>query len=725
MFQGEHDPTFIELEKHEELLYSAIRSISESLSLSLLQTKDQNVLFSPASVTFALLLLVNGTSKETQSREEILDAFKLPSLVNNSAECLDLVNNAAQDLLNELLNRDGSVEIPSDRLADLEVANSIWGEGIHQSYLEKVSALFSAEAFPPPEDGRRVNAWIEKKTKGHLKEFFSPEQSFSNTVIMLINSVYFHGRWLHPFGPDDTKSAPFSTPLGKQLDASMMTIEGKTWEYAERESYQVLHMPYKDYRFLATIVLPKEAVDFQKASTMMNPEEWKHVFLERKMKARGTVILPKFDLESQVDLSQALKDAGIRRVFDAREANLGELTDGSLAVDSILHKCRIEVDESGSKASAATAVILTRATHLQVASMTIGRAFTRIHLTILMNINTEPKDLDPMVSLSFKKETLLKDITILLNCLSASTSLLIIVLITAIYSYNSKYADRVSFRIAFLISWVDLFYAIFLILSYVSAGPTSFCTFVAWGALWTDLLYIFLNIIVALNLQVVFLHGTEKIRHFENLLVCGSFICATVISLGPTMHHKLGYDPARPSSCWFIDLDSGSTLFWEWAAQHIWIILGCIYLSTVSLLTVIKLFRHTNHFPQVSHECNPAVKRMVNMAVRRIVLYPIVPILTHTSKIVFLSSEFFGIEYPFPLRIIGLSATSSQGILNAAVFLFDPAIYVIWKATRGKRREHSKTKVSYHKDVEITFISNTREENTEDFIEKAELIKEL
>ncbi|ORX63889.1 Serpin-domain-containing protein [Basidiobolus meristosporus CBS 931.73] len=358
--------------------------------------------------------------------------------------------------------------------------------------------------------------------------------------------------------------------------------------------------------------------------------------------------LPKFDLESQVDLSQALKDAGIRRVFDAREANLGELTDGSLAVDSILHKCRIEVDESGSKASAATAVILT-----------------------------------------------------------------------------SKYADRVSFRIAFLISWVDLFYAIFLILSYVSAGPTSFCTFVAWGALWTDLLYIFLNIIVALNLQVVFLHGTEKIRHFENLLVCGSFICATVISLGPTMHHKLGYDPARPSSCWFIDLDSGSTLFWEWAAQHIWIILGCIYLSTVSLLTVIKLFRHTNHFPQVSHECNPAVKRMVNMAVRRIVLYPIVPILTHTSKIVFLSSEFFGIEYPFPLRIIGLSATSSQGILNAAVFLFDPAIYVIWKATRGKRREHSKTKVSYHKDVEITFISNTREENTEDFIEKAELIKEL
>ncbi|KAK9719226.1 hypothetical protein K7432_004947 [Basidiobolus ranarum] len=322
------------------------------------------------------------------------------------------------------------------------------------------------------------------------------------------------------------------------------------------------------------------------------------------------------------------------------------------------------------------------------------------------------------------KEILLKNTSLLLNSLSAITSLLTVALITAIYFYNAKYADRVSFRIAFLIAWVDFLYAIFLILSYTEVGPTNLCTFVAWGALWSDLLYIFLNIIVALNLQVVFLHGVDNIHNFENLFVCGSFLSATVISLGPTVHKKLGYDPMRPSSCWFVDLDSGSTLLWEWIAQNIWIILGCFYLSTVSILTVIKLFRHTSFFPEESHDYNPTVKRMVNMAVRRIVLYPIVPILTHTSKIAYLTFEFFRMEYPFPLRVIGLSAVSSQGILNSFVFLFDPALYVLWKTMKSKRQEQLKTNHSFYQDVHVN-LDLDASEDLMNFAEKAALIKEL
>ncbi|KAK9719228.1 hypothetical protein K7432_004949 [Basidiobolus ranarum] len=361
MFANEQDsPCFIELESQEEILFKAIQSISESLVNSLDPSKEANVLFSPTSVLFALLLLVNGTSQEAESRKEILNAFKFDLLEKNSTQCLDDVNNAVQALLNELLNRDGSINLSKDRLADFEVANSVWGDKIRQTYTAQVKELFTAEAFPSPENGKRVNTWIEEKTKGHLKNFFSDEQPFPNDTIMLINSVYFHGRWLFPFNPEDTIISSFSTPSGKQIDASMMHIEGKTWAYCERENYQVLNIPYKDYRFMATIVLPKEVLDFEKANEIMNPEEWKRVFLERKMKSPGTVILPKFDVERQVELSKAFKNMGIKKVFDAGQAKLSEMTEEPLAVDGVLHKCRIEVEEAGSKASAATAIILTR-----------------------------------------------------------------------------------------------------------------------------------------------------------------------------------------------------------------------------------------------------------------------------------------------------------------------------------------------------------------------------
>ncbi|KAK9720923.1 hypothetical protein K7432_003818 [Basidiobolus ranarum] len=361
MSQEQDSPHFIELEEQEEVLFRTIQSISESLTVAFLDNlKEENLLFSPASVTFALLLLVNGTAQEAESRAEILDAFNLEFLGKDSTRYLDHVNSAMRDLLNSLLNRDGSVTVPEDKIADFQVANSVWGDDIFDSYIAKVRDLFDAEAFPPPANGKQVNLWIEEKTQGHLKEFFPAEQNFSKDIIMLINSIYFHGRWLSPFNQDDTKMAPFFAPLDKQFDTPMMSIEGKTWEYVEREHYQVLNVPYKDYRFMATIVLPKEVADFKKASSIMNSDEWKRVFLERKTKAKGTVILPKFDLETQMELSKALSSMGIKKVFEVDQAKLHELTGGPLAVDSVLHKCRIQVDEAGSKASAATTIILSR-----------------------------------------------------------------------------------------------------------------------------------------------------------------------------------------------------------------------------------------------------------------------------------------------------------------------------------------------------------------------------
>ncbi|ORY04990.1 hypothetical protein K493DRAFT_333693 [Basidiobolus meristosporus CBS 931.73] len=356
---NQDNPRFVNLEKQEQVLFNTIQSISAGLTTSLYDSlNEKNVLFSPASVACALALLVNGTSQEAESREEILDAFNLDFLGKDSTRCLDHVNSTIRDLLNTLMNRDGSIDIPEDRLAEFQAANSIWGSRLCESYIVKVKDLFDAEAFSPPETGEKVNLWIESKTDGHLKDLFPSGLTFPDTVIMLINSIYFHGQWLYPFEPKDTKVTPFYTPANKQMDCFMMTAGSRTWEYAEKGPYQVLNLPYKDYRFVATIVLPKEILDFQKATSLMTPEEWQSVFLERKLKSRGTVLIPRFDLEKQMELKEALGQMGIRKIFDVAQAKLHELSEEPLAISSILHKCRIEVDESGTKASAATSVII-------------------------------------------------------------------------------------------------------------------------------------------------------------------------------------------------------------------------------------------------------------------------------------------------------------------------------------------------------------------------------
>ncbi|KAK9685986.1 hypothetical protein K7432_015300, partial [Basidiobolus ranarum] len=163
------------------------------------------------------------------------------------------------------------------------------------------------------------------------------------------------------------------------------------------------------------------------------------------------------------------------------------------------------------------------------------------------------------------------------------------------------------------------------------AGTSTFCVFLAWGVLWADLSFIFLNVTVAFNLQVVFLQGCKNIRHFERYFVSGSFLAATLIATGPTISKKLGYDPIRPYNCWFVDLGSRSTLLWEWLAQHMWIVLTTVYLLVISVCTVIKLARQSRRIlssGDIYDSQARDAKRLINIAVRRIVLFPLIPILT-------------------------------------------------------------------------------------------------
>ncbi|ORX79432.1 hypothetical protein K493DRAFT_308537 [Basidiobolus meristosporus CBS 931.73] len=294
--------------------------------------------------------------------------------------------------------------------------------------------------------------------------------------------------------------------------------------------------------------------------------------------------------------------------------------------------------------------------------------------------------------------------SIVLNSLSILCSFATIAGIAYLYAHKRDQADRVSFRITFVIAWVDILFALFSILAYTQGKNGNFCVFLAWGTLWTDLSFIFLNVIIAFNLQIVFLHGCKNIRHFERYFISGSFLAATLIATAPTIAKKLGFDPVHPQNCWFIEMNSQSTLLWEWLSQHIWIVLTTSYLLIISLCTIIKLARQSRRIlgpVDIYDSQTQNAKHLINLAVRRIVLYPMVPILTHGLKIAYMTTQYTGREFPYFMRIVGLGLLSSQGVFNSIVFLFDPALQSTWRRKKIQRKsvfvfnEHRDSTVMY------------------------------
>ncbi|ORX86865.1 hypothetical protein K493DRAFT_319740 [Basidiobolus meristosporus CBS 931.73] len=337
----------------DALLYKSICSVSNKLS-KYLSTEKSNVLYSPLSVSLALLLLLNGTSEQADSREELLAFF---DIVDDRGEKLDKLNSIMNTSLKAYFSQDKNGSANKDQ-TDFIVGNSLWGDQIFPSYVSRIQDLFEAEGFPVPKNGKEVNDWIEQKTNGHLKRFFDDDKQFSKDSVMLLNSVYFRGNWAIPFDQQQSYMGEFSTSKTHMAEVRMMRSSGEKWEHKENGKYEVLRLQYKDTKFSASIVLPKEVLTFQEAEAMMTKEDWDFVYLQRSMDNEGTVIIPKFDLEHSVELKDGLVKSGVKKIFNRAESGLTELCASPIEVKQVYHKCRIQVDETGSTASAATAILM-------------------------------------------------------------------------------------------------------------------------------------------------------------------------------------------------------------------------------------------------------------------------------------------------------------------------------------------------------------------------------
>ncbi|MCI5139279.1 MAG: serpin family protein, partial [Candidatus Electrothrix sp. AR1] len=203
-----------------------------------------------------------------------------------------------------------------------------------------------------------INRWVEDKTKGKIKDLIRQGNLNYLTTLVLVNAIYFKGKWASPFDPKDTDESDVFCPSEyREVQVSMMYQKGK-FGYAEIKGAQLLELPYMGKQLSMVIILPEKVVglpEIENRLTEKNLEAW----LSRLSQQDVKVYLPKFNVTwGTFDLMRPLQASGMRKAFNLKRANFSGI-DGTknLFISSVFHKTFIEVNEEGTEAAAATAVV--------------------------------------------------------------------------------------------------------------------------------------------------------------------------------------------------------------------------------------------------------------------------------------------------------------------------------------------------------------------------------
>ena len=302
-----------------------------------LTNKGDNVIISPLSII--VLLAIAADSTDGNTRKEIAEVLKgiLP---------YDATMGIISQIQKEL-SETGSLVSSNAAIVKKTIENSI-----NPEYKDRIASKFGGELFCTDDVVYAVNSWVKEKTKGLIEQIV--DESMAGTLMTLINAVSFEAEWEKEYCEDDIKEDEFRNADGSRSNVNMMFC--KEYSYIENEFFTGFLKPYKngDYSFMA--LLPKndhnerifrravEKIDF---SGLYNSESCEKVF----------VYLPEFKVESKAELTKLFTDMGINKIF-SEEADFSPLSSEWLRADSIVHKARIEVDRKGTKAAAATAMLL-------------------------------------------------------------------------------------------------------------------------------------------------------------------------------------------------------------------------------------------------------------------------------------------------------------------------------------------------------------------------------
>lgn len=307
-----------------------------------------NLVFSPFSISAALAMTYGGARGDTAT--EMADAlqFTLPE---------ERFHRAFQSLFAEL---DGT-----DKDYELAVANSLWGQqGFEflQTFLELSRERYGAglqevDFETNPEAARQeINAWVSEKTRQLIRELLGPETVDAWTRLVLVNAIYLKASWATPFDPEFTRPRDFHISAKETVEVPTMA-EVARFPYAGLDELQILELPYEGRELSMVVLLPAHDLDLDVLEQQLSPRrlgEW----LEALRGELVSVRLPRFSTRTGLLFRQVLGAMGMPRAFSPEADFSGMTSEEELAIDEVIHEAFIDVDEAGTEAAAATAVIM-------------------------------------------------------------------------------------------------------------------------------------------------------------------------------------------------------------------------------------------------------------------------------------------------------------------------------------------------------------------------------
>jgi serpin B len=335
-------------------------------------TKDEpgSLFFSPFSIETALAMTAAGARGRTL--EEMQQVLHLPP-------------NNPHDLFGDLLGHlNGPVYIKPDpaqksrpiapvpRPYELTIANAIWAMKDfpwNKEFVELTRKNYGAGLvevnFAESEAARqRINDWVKKETKDKIKDLIGPGVITALTRMVLANAIYFKGNWQYQFDKKYTRDAAFTRPDRSKVNVPLMH-QAREFGYGEftmfvnraGESVQVLELPYSGRDLSMLIYLPQDPTGATRLAEWAVNGNLDQTALKMQ---RVKVWLPRFKAESQFLLNKPLKDLGMKTAFGEADFT-GMSPDGkNLSITHVLHKAYVDVNEEGTEAAAATAVVVGR-----------------------------------------------------------------------------------------------------------------------------------------------------------------------------------------------------------------------------------------------------------------------------------------------------------------------------------------------------------------------------
>ncbi len=328
-----------------------------------LASKDGNLFYSPYSISQALTMTYAGAMGETEIQMADTLQFLLPQgKLHPAFNALDL----------DLASRGKGAEDGEGEGFRLNIANAVWGQRDYEflgEFLDVLAESYGAGVRPAdfmgsPEESRvAINDWIAERTEDRIKDLIPPGVIDALTRMVLTNAIYFNAGWQYPLQEGRTRTAPFHLLDGSSVDIPMMKTD-EEFGYAEGDGYQAVDLPYVGHEMSMTILLPDEG-RFREFEDSLDA-----ALAERIIANLGfryvTLDLPRFEFESQFRLSETLKSMGMPDAFDSAASDFSGMDGRSclagdeecLYIREVVHKAFVSVDEEGTEAAAATAVMM-------------------------------------------------------------------------------------------------------------------------------------------------------------------------------------------------------------------------------------------------------------------------------------------------------------------------------------------------------------------------------